>query len=132
MFNVGPTELLVILVLALMVFGPKRLPEMSRQIGRGLREFRRATQDVQSELHGVLTLDEDDDEADAPASSNGSGPPKADTAGVSADAEAGADLQGSAGEPAAGAKVEDPPPPVPPTNGNGSPQGHTVIDPSGD
>jgi len=123
MFNVGPTELLVILVLALMVFGPKKLPEMSRQIGRGLREFRRATQDVRSELHGVLTLDEDDDEPDTPVSSNGSGLPTADTARA----------RPEAGDPTGGTQVQvENPPAVPPTDGNGASQGHTVIDPSGD
>jgi len=133
MFNVGPTELLVILVLALMVFGPKRLPEMSRQIGRGLREFRRATQDVQNELHGVLTLDEDDDDpAAAPVTSNGSGPPKADTAET-----AQSDADASAGEPAAGTQVQTETPPAEPqadapNDGPSASEGHTVIDPTGD
>ncbi len=43
MFGIGMTELLVILVLALLVLGPKRLPEMARSLGRGLAEFRRAS-----------------------------------------------------------------------------------------
>jgi sec-independent protein translocase protein TatA len=47
MFNIGPLELMVILVVALLVVGPKRLPEVGRSIGRGLREFRRAQQEVQ-------------------------------------------------------------------------------------
>lgn len=50
MFGIGPTELLVILVVALLVLGPKRLPELARSLGKGLAEFRRATADVTAEL----------------------------------------------------------------------------------
>jgi len=38
--NVGPLELIVVLIIALIVFGPKRLPELGRSLGRGIREFR--------------------------------------------------------------------------------------------
>jgi sec-independent protein translocase protein TatA len=38
--NVGPLELAIVLIIALVVFGPKRLPELGRSLGRGLREFR--------------------------------------------------------------------------------------------
>ena len=38
--NVGPMELIVVLAIALMVLGPKRLPEMGRSVGRGIREFK--------------------------------------------------------------------------------------------
>ena len=38
--NVGPLELLVVLVIALIVLGPKRLPEVGRSLGRGIREFK--------------------------------------------------------------------------------------------
>jgi sec-independent protein translocase protein TatA len=40
--QVGVTELLVVLVIALIVLGPKRLPEMARNLGKGLREFKQA------------------------------------------------------------------------------------------
>jgi sec-independent protein translocase protein TatA len=49
-FNIGPPELIVILLLALLVFGPKRLPEIGRTIGRSLTEFRRASSDLRREL----------------------------------------------------------------------------------
>jgi sec-independent protein translocase protein TatA len=39
-FNIGPLELIVVLIIALIVFGPKRLPELGRSLGRGIREFR--------------------------------------------------------------------------------------------
>ena len=53
MFGIGMTELLVILVLALLVLGPKRLPEMARSLGRGLAEFRRASTDIRREFLDV-------------------------------------------------------------------------------
>lgn len=40
--NVGPLELIVILVIALIVLGPKKLPEVGRSVGKGLREFKDA------------------------------------------------------------------------------------------
>jgi TatA/E family protein of Tat protein translocase len=50
MFGIGPTELIVILVIALLVLGPKRLPELAAGLGKGLAEFRRATSDINAEL----------------------------------------------------------------------------------
>ncbi len=61
MFNIGPTELIIILVLALIVFGPQRLPEIGRSIGRSLREFRRASDEIRGEIERDL-----DDEQPAP------------------------------------------------------------------
>ena len=55
---IGPWELLILLVIVLLVFGPKRLPEMGRSLGRGMREFKNSI----SEKH----LD-DDDEPSRPA-----------------------------------------------------------------
>lgn len=50
MFGIGPTELIIILVIALLVLGPKRLPELASGLGKGLAEFRRATADINAEL----------------------------------------------------------------------------------
>jgi sec-independent protein translocase protein TatA len=60
MFNVGPTELMVILILALLVFGPKKLPEVAKSVGRGLSEFRRASDEVRDEIQRGLNFDDDD------------------------------------------------------------------------
>jgi sec-independent protein translocase protein TatA len=38
--NIGPLEVLIVLIIALVVFGPKRLPELGRSLGKGIREFR--------------------------------------------------------------------------------------------
>lgn len=50
MFGIGPQELLVILVVGLLVLGPKRLPEIARSLGRGMAEFRRASSDLRQSL----------------------------------------------------------------------------------
>lgn len=50
MFGIGVTELMVILVIALVVLGPSKLPEVAKMLGKGLAEFRRATADVTAEL----------------------------------------------------------------------------------
>ena len=58
-FNVGPMELVIVLVIALIVLGPKRLPEAGRSIGKGMREFK-------DSLNGDSRRDEDDDDEYAP------------------------------------------------------------------
>ncbi len=50
MFGIGTTELIVILFIILLVFGSKKLPELARGLGRGINEFKRATQEIQEEL----------------------------------------------------------------------------------
>ncbi len=50
MFGIGTTELIVILFIILLVFGSKKLPELARGLGRGINEFRRASQEIQNEL----------------------------------------------------------------------------------
>jgi len=51
--RIGVPELLLILVVVLLIFGPKRLPEMGKSIGKGLREFRNATKDFQKSIDGT-------------------------------------------------------------------------------
>jgi sec-independent protein translocase protein TatA len=56
MLNIGPQELLLILVIALLVVGPHRLPELGRTIGKGLREIRKAQDEVKRTIQ--VNLDE--------------------------------------------------------------------------
>jgi TatA/E family protein of Tat protein translocase len=56
MFGLGPAELLIIGVFALLFIGPKKLPELARGLGKSLREFQRAKNDLQQEID----LDVDD------------------------------------------------------------------------
>ena len=53
--NIGPLEIGIVLVIALIVFGPKRLPELGRSLGKGIREFR-----------GSIGGDDDDDDKASP------------------------------------------------------------------
>lgn len=54
MFNIGMPELLMILALALIVIGPRKLPELARGLGKGLAEFKRATSAFQEPLNNSL------------------------------------------------------------------------------
>jgi sec-independent protein translocase protein TatA len=54
--NIGPLEIGIVLIIALVVFGPKRLPELGRGLGRGIREFK-----------GSVTGETDEAEIEAPA-----------------------------------------------------------------
>tara|TARA_B100000315_G_C14047536_1_gene350353 strand:+ start:272 stop:520 length:249 start_codon:yes stop_codon:yes gene_type:complete len=50
MFGMGPWEILVILLIALLLFGAKRIPEIAQGLGKGITEFKRAVRDVQGEI----------------------------------------------------------------------------------
>lgn len=58
--GMGPGEVLLILVIALVIFGPGRLPEIGAQVGRGIREFRRMSSDITSDLTREMNMDDGD------------------------------------------------------------------------
>src|SRR3974377_2432006 len=104
--SLGPAEILVILVIALLVFGPDKMPDIARQVGKGFREFRRVQQHLKSELRDVVS------EFDSPGQSSSVEqqavpmlPPRDDTPP----------------EPPAGSATADPP--LPPPNPEADPPG---------
>ncbi len=54
MFNIGPAELLVVLVIALLVLGPNKLPDAARQVGRAIGEMRKLSSGFQAEMRDAL------------------------------------------------------------------------------
>jgi TatA/E family protein of Tat protein translocase len=58
MGSLGFTEIAFIFVLALLIFGPKKLPEIGRTLGRGMAEFRKATNELKRSINTELALDE--------------------------------------------------------------------------
>jgi Tat protein translocase TatB subunit len=65
MFGIGMPELLLILALALIVLGPKKLPELARALGKGMAELRRATDEIKDEFR---QMESDIQDASASAS----------------------------------------------------------------
>jgi len=57
MFGLGMGEVVIILVLALILLGPQKLPDAAKQLGKGLREFRKATEDLKSQFETELYSD---------------------------------------------------------------------------
>jgi Tat protein translocase TatB subunit len=80
-FNVGPAELMLILVVALLILGPQKLPDAARQLGKAMSEFRRVTSGLQDEMRGVL--DEHFESVDHPPLGSLSGADHADGDGAS-------------------------------------------------
>ena len=56
--NIGFPELLIIFIIALLVFGPKKLPEVGRSIGKALREFRRTSDEIRDRIEEEIQADE--------------------------------------------------------------------------
>jgi TatA/E family protein of Tat protein translocase len=69
MFGIGMTELLVILVIGLLVIGPKKLPELARSLGKGLAEFRRASTEIRRDFMDVAEQTHIDPPTDHPPQS---------------------------------------------------------------
>src|SRR5260370_35229397 len=67
MFDIGLQELVLIFVIALLLFGPKNLPQLGRSLGRAMREFRRASDEFRSTIETNLKINEPDPLPEPPA-----------------------------------------------------------------
>jgi sec-independent protein translocase protein TatA len=81
--NIGPLELAIVLIIALVIFGPKRLPELGRSVGHGLREFKNSISGDDKDDDAPQTIEngveEDEDIVSAPAPSRADAPPASTT-----------------------------------------------------
>jgi Tat protein translocase TatB subunit len=100
MFGIGMQEMVVILVIALIVLGPKRLPELARTLGRTLAEFRRTATDLRREFSDVA----DEASIAPPAKAAAPLPERGPAAGASPEpgAPAGEAVPAGAGKPGEG------------------------------
>ena len=90
--SIGMPELIVIFVIALVIFGPRKLPELGRSLGRSLAEFKRASNELRSTLEEEIRLEDQKVEAakNAPSQSTTAppapvNPPSAETVARTAD-----------------------------------------------
>jgi sec-independent protein translocase protein TatA len=95
--NIGPWELVLILLIALIVVGPGKLPDVARSLGKGLSEFRKVTMGVRKEFQEAVKLDDLDKPApkDVPPNPLDSIPVKEEEVSVSAEV---VEVKGDAGE----------------------------------
>jgi len=61
--SIGMPELVIILVIALIIFGPRKLPELGKSLGRSLNEFKKASNDLQNTLEQEIKLEEQKESA---------------------------------------------------------------------
>ena len=64
--SIGMPELIIIFVIALIIFGPRKLPELGRSLGKSLAEFKRASNELKSTLEEEIRIEEQQQKTDAP------------------------------------------------------------------
>ena len=80
--SIGMPELIIILVIALIIFGPRKLPELGKSLGRSLNEFKKASTDLQNTLEQEIKIEE---QKEAAAKATAAAPPHTVTPGPGAD-----------------------------------------------
>jgi TatA/E family protein of Tat protein translocase len=82
---IGMPELIIILVIALIIFGPRKLPELGKSLGRSINEFKKASNELRSTLEDEIRVEEQRDRASAatPPTPPAATPPPADATTVS-------------------------------------------------
>ncbi|MCQ2444109.1 MAG: Sec-independent protein translocase protein TatB [Mailhella sp.] len=78
MFGIGSTELLVILIVALLVLGPKKLPKIAHTLGRAMGEFRRVSTEFQRTLNTEIAFEEEAEKTKAAKAAAAAQPTPAD------------------------------------------------------
>jgi len=73
--SIGMPELIIIFVIALIIFGPRKLPELGRSLGRSLNEFKKASNDLQNTLEQEIKLEEQKEAAATPRTPDADTPP---------------------------------------------------------
>ena len=83
--SIGMPELIIILVIALIIFGPRKLPELGRSLGRSINEFKKASNELRSTLEEEIRIEETREKTTAatPATPAATTPPPVDAATVS-------------------------------------------------
>ena len=69
--SIGMPELIIILVIALIIFGPRKLPELGKSLGRSLNEFKKASNDLQNTLEQEIKLEEQKESGSVPSQGRG-------------------------------------------------------------
>ncbi len=69
--SIGMPELIIIFVIALIIFGPRKLPELGRSLGKSLAEFKRASNELKSTLEEEIRIEEQQQRTEAPKATTG-------------------------------------------------------------
>ena len=65
MFGIGPMELVIVLIIALVIFGPKKIPEIANALGKSINEFKRGSRDIEASVRKELEAGDDADKKEA-------------------------------------------------------------------